>query len=187
MKHVPNIITAGRMALSVMLVFLLNDRELFFAVFILCGLSDLLDGLIARRTKTGSATGARLDAAADLLMFGVVTASVIIWKGVGLEGLLPYLSAVVLIRIANMIIAAVKYRSFAIVHTWGNKITGLAVFLSYAVFILADDVRVFLPVCILAAVSALEECAIHLTSDELDLNRPGIFKFSSTQNPPDKP
>lgn len=177
MKHVPNIITVCRMALSVLLLCFISNRTAFFIVFVICGVTDLLDGMIARRTKTESAAGARLDSAADLLMFGIMTACVLIWKGAELEGLLPYLAVAVLLRIANMAIAAFKYRSFALLHTWGNKITGASVFISYAVFVPADDVRVFLPVCILATLSALEETVIHLTTDKLDLDRPSIFKM----------
>lgn len=175
MKYVANIITTSRIILSILLVFLLDHRLIFFIVYLICGISDVIDGFIARKTNTGSTAGARLDAFADLLLFGITTVYVIIWAGENLNGLLPYLAVVILIRFANMAIAAFKYHSFVIIHTWGNKITGILVFISYAVFIIADNVKVFLPVCILAALSALEETVIHLTSSELDLNRRSIF------------
>lgn len=175
MKHVANIITISRIILSILLICLLNNRLLFLIVFIICGISDVIDGFIARKTNTGSTLGARLDSFADLLLFGITTVCIIVWAGEDLKDLLPYLAVVILIRFANMAIAALKYHSFAIIHTWGNKLTGILVFISFAVFIIADNVKVFLPVCILAALSALEETVIHLTSSELDLNRRSIF------------
>lgn len=176
MKYVVNAITISRMLLSVLLLFLLDNRAAAFAVFILCGLSDVADGFIARRTGTKSTVGAKLDAAADLFMFGIITICLFIWSGEELKGLLPYLAAVVAIRLANMVIAAFKYHTFAIIHTWGNKITGIMVFVTFAAFILYDNAVIFLPLSFIAILSALEETVIHITSGKLDLNRPSIFK-----------
>jgi phosphatidylglycerophosphate synthase len=177
MKYIANIITIVRMILSVLLICLLNNRSLFLIVFIICGISDVIDGFIARKTNTGSAVGARLDSFADLLLFGISTICIIVWAGEDLKGFLPYLAVVILIRFANIAIAAFKYHSFSTLHTWGNKITGILVFISYAVFIISDNIKVFLPVCILAALSALEETVIHMTSSELNLNRRSILNY----------
>lgn len=176
MKHVPNIISVTRIILSVLLIFLLKDRWIFAAVFIICGFSDLLDGYIARKTKVKSTLGAKLDSIADFFMFGIITVAIVTWAGKKLTIFILYLLVVFLIRIANIIIAALKYHSFAIIHTWGNKVTGLAVFFTFVLFAFTDDMKVFPPVCILAVLSALEETLIHVTSGKLDLNRKSIFK-----------
>lgn len=176
MKYIANIITVSRMILSILLVCFLNNRLIFVTVFIVCGLTDFFDGLIARKSNTESTVGAKLDSFADLLLFGITSVCIVIWAGEDLKGLLPYLAGVILIRFANMVIAALKYHAFAILHTWGNKITGILAFISYAIFIISDNIRVFFFVCILAALSALEEMIIHMTSDRLDLNRQSIFK-----------
>jgi phosphatidylglycerophosphate synthase len=176
MKYIVNAITLSRMLLSVLLLCFLNNRPVFFIVFMLCGISDIIDGILARKTGTKSTFGARLDSFADLLLFGMITVCVIIWAGGSLKSLLPYLGAVISIRFANIAIAAFKYHSFAIIHTWGSKITGILVFVSYAIFIVLDNVNLFIPVCIIAVLSALEETILHVTSDKLDLDRPSIFK-----------
>jgi hypothetical protein len=89
---------------------------------------------------------------------------------------LPWLVIVLIIRIINMITAAYKYHCFAILHTWGNKLTGFLIFTAPIILILSQS-HVFLwCVCIAALLSASEELIIHATSDKLDLDRISLFK-----------
>lgn len=175
MKNAANIITIARMILSILLLFLLNNRVLFFIVFLICGLSDVADGIIARKSNTGSKLGAKLDSFADLLLYGISTAFIFISAGKELRVLWLYLAMILLIRFFNMIIAARKFHTFAIIHTWGNKLTGVLVFAAYAIFIISGYIGIFVPICIIAALSALEETAIHISAKELDLDRRSIF------------
>lgn len=64
-------VTAARMAASLALLFLPIFSAPFLAVYSFAGLTDALDGFLARKTGTASAFGARLDSAADLLFFSV--------------------------------------------------------------------------------------------------------------------
>lgn len=175
MKHIPDILTASRMVFSISLLLLLNSRTAFFVIFILCGITDVLDGYIARRLDTASAFGARLDSAADLVFYIIILICLFIWAGDSLFILLPYILAIVFIRIINICVCAIKFRSFAILHTWANKATGILVFISIGVYILFNAVIAFIPVCIIAALSAFEECAILIKSDKLDPDRKSIF------------
>ena len=62
-----DIVTLFRMAGTLLLVFLQPLSAGFFLVYSLTGVTDVLDGWIARKTKTASDFGARLDSIADLL------------------------------------------------------------------------------------------------------------------------
>lgn len=179
-KHIPNALSVLRMALSLCLFLFLGSRVIFFIIFILCGLSDLLDGMIARKTNSQSALGARLDSFGDLLFFLTVLACVVIWAGQEMFLLLPYIAAIVIIRFINLGVAAIRFHKFAIIHTYANKATGLLVFISFGVYILTSSIIAFVPVCVIAALSALEETIILITSKELDLDRKSIF-FKSKQ------
>ncbi|MEK6550066.1 MAG: CDP-alcohol phosphatidyltransferase family protein [Pseudomonadota bacterium] len=66
----PNFISACRIALSPVLIFLLHERDYRMAliVFLVAGISDALDGFIARRWGFMSRTGAILDPLADKLL-----------------------------------------------------------------------------------------------------------------------
>ncbi len=175
MKYAANIISISRIILSVILFFSFHNPWLFFVIYLICGASDVLDGYIARKTKTQSTLGARLDSIADLILFILITLSVVLWLGSRVVKYIPLIGLVIVIRLVNIVIAACKYHTFATLHTWGNKITGFLVFLTPLIILLRIDALLWL-VGIAAVLSALEESIIHLTAAELDLNRQSIFK-----------
>jgi cardiolipin synthase len=67
LSQLPNLITLSRIALVPVLILMLKDREYAaaLAVFFLAGLSDGLDGFIAKRFGLRSQLGAVLDPLAD--------------------------------------------------------------------------------------------------------------------------
>lgn len=71
LKHLPNLITFFRILLIPVFVFLLiRGNNLFaFGVLVTAGLSDALDGFIARTWDFKTETGAYLDPIADKLLF----------------------------------------------------------------------------------------------------------------------
>ncbi len=86
MSYLPNIITIFRIAMAPLLILLLRDQayQLAFYVFILAGISDGLDGYIAKRFGYTSQLGGILDPLADKLL--VVSAYVMLT----LYGQLPF-------------------------------------------------------------------------------------------------
>ena len=66
-----NIITGIRIVLSVALLFCSALSPLFYALYMVAGFSDMLDGAVARKTGTVSEFGSRLDTIADLLFVAV--------------------------------------------------------------------------------------------------------------------
>jgi len=75
MRHVPNLITALRFLLIPVLVLLLVEQHFVaaFAVFVVSALSDLADGMIARRWNLRTQFGAMADPLADKLTMLAVT------------------------------------------------------------------------------------------------------------------
>ena len=81
MTHVANLITISRIVLILPVLLLVSDEKSlsnWFALllFISVGITDNLDGYIARKTGTQSSTGALLDLMADKLL--VITTSYLI-------------------------------------------------------------------------------------------------------------
>jgi phosphatidylglycerophosphate synthase len=177
LKYIANLISICRIISTLLLwvVLTLHNTGLFLVLYFIGGLSDVLDGYIARKTNTQSELGARLDSIADLIFFAAVTVFIILWMGKAILTFLPLLLITVLIRSANLIIAAYKYHSFSVLHTWGNKIIGFLLFIT-PLFIIYDLSVLIWAVCIISVLAAMEECIIHLTSPELNLNRRSIFK-----------
>jgi len=176
LKHIPNIISISRIVLVIALLFTFHNALLFLVLYLICGLSDVIDGYIARKTKTESELGAKLDSIADFALFAVITVFVIILMGNKILIFLPLIIIIALIRFANIAIAAYKYHSFATLHTWGNKLTGLLLFTT-PLFIIFHRIEVLWLVCVIAVMSATEEIVIHITSTKLNINRRSIFKI----------
>lgn len=142
----------------------------------------MLDGWIARKTKTADNFGARLDSIADMLFYAVMLFRIfpMLWNTLPTD--IWYAVAVILIlRISAYGIAAVKYRLFASLHTYLNKLTGVGVFI--IPFMLAAKYAVVYcrGVCAIAAVAALEELIIHLLNRNYNANTKSIFKKGNTK------
>lgn len=160
-----DIVTCFRILGTILLLTMKPLSTSFFLLYTVTGLTDVLDGWIARRTKTASDFGARLDSIADLLFYTVVmllmfpslwnTLPVNIWYAV---------AAIVIIRLSAYLTAAAKYRRFAALHTKLNKLTGMGVFLIPYLLMTEYAVGYCWVVCAVAVTASLEELMIHLRS-----------------------
>ena len=72
MKNIPNLITMARVLGTVVLLTMEPFSRQFLIVYFLCGISDVLDGMIARKMNTVSKKGQMLDSVADAFMFIVL-------------------------------------------------------------------------------------------------------------------
>lgn len=109
MKHIPNIITFGRIACVPLLVMVLWREDFRAALYLalLMGVSDALDGFLAKRCRWRSWLGERLDPLADKLM---LTAAYLMFA---VQGLLPvWLVALVVVRDALIVAGYAYYRWF---------------------------------------------------------------------------
>ncbi len=171
---VPNCLTLIRILFSLVLLFVRPFGTAFFILYIICGSTDILDGYVARKTGTASKLGARLDTISDFIMAGVLffkllpvlrlPSAIIIW-----------IVVIGMVRLVSIIAAFIKYNTFAMLHTYGNKATGLLLFLTPILLLNNASILWMYLVGSVASLSALEELAIHLTSEELLLNRKSIF------------
>ena len=84
--QLPNILTLSRIAAAPILILLLRDEnfELALILFVLAGLTDGLDGWIAKRFNCASQLGARLDPLADKII--IISAYFMLVLG----GMLPF-------------------------------------------------------------------------------------------------
>lgn len=156
-------ITSLRIAFSLFLPFVPLYSAGFFATYTVTGLTDVLDGWLARKTGTASRFGARLDSIADLLFYGVLLFRLfpVLWQKLP-TAIWYAVAAIILARLAAYTIAAVRYHQFAALHTWLNKLTGAGVFLLPYVFLLSNGIAYSWMICVLALAAAVEELFIHL-------------------------
>ena len=123
-----NTITFFRIVAGIVLLFCPVFSPAFYAFYIAAGLSDMLDGFVARKTDTVSKLGARLDTIADFVLVAVclikllpvlrIPAWLYIWIGI-----------IALIKAINIISGFVVQKRFVTVHSVMNKATGALLFL----------------------------------------------------------
>ena len=129
MKRIPNIISALRILGAVCLLFIYPVSVAFWVIYGFCGISDMLDGYLARKLKAESKTGAVLDSVADICFVACCAIRLIpvvqiptwlwIWAGV-----------IVAIKIVNQVSALIVCKRFCFPHTIANKLTGFLLFLA---------------------------------------------------------
>lgn len=166
-QHLPNLITCLRLIGTVGLLFTRPLSESFFVVYIFTGLTDVLDGFLARLTKTTSEFGAKLDSIADLLFYGVMLIKLMpILRERLTVGVWIAIGAVLIVRTVAYAAALIRYHRFASLHTYLNKLTGASVFLYPFALLLPIAVPAACIVCGIAIAASVEEFLIHLLSPE---------------------
>ena len=126
-KHIANIITGSRIVLSIPLLFIPLISTWFYALYLLCGLSDMIDGTVARKTNSASEYGARLDTVSDFVFMTVAFIKFVphfhipvwLWICIGV---------IAMIKIGNAAWGFVRTKELISPHTLLNKITGLLLF-----------------------------------------------------------
>jgi len=181
MKQLPNIISVARFIFSCFLLLCNQSPILFLTAYLLCGLSDVLDGYTARKYKWESRAGEQLDSLSDFVFYVIVIYLLITSTDIlGQLWLIVGIIATFIIRIANLIITKAKFHTWGMLHSWGNKGVGLFLYVYIAItfwYGMASFISgVFL--CLAAILSAVEEMVILISSEEYDANRGSFFTQS---------
>lgn len=126
-KHIANIITGSRIALSLPLLFIPLSSAWFYVFYMFCGLTDMIDGTIARKTETVSSFGSKLDTASDLVFMAVCAVKLLpkinicIWLWI-------WIAVIAIVKVTNIVIGFIRRKKLVALHTVLNKTTGLLLF-----------------------------------------------------------
>lgn len=127
----------------------------------------------ARKTKTETKAGGKLDSIADLV-FGIVIIKVLYPIIISKRIWIVCIIIIFLVRLISIFIVLKKYKTFAILHTYLNKIAGVLIFLlPYFIFIKYENVFINLSY-IIATLSSIEEMCINLKSKSINQNKKSI-------------
>ena len=119
-----NALTFCRIVLSVALLAPPALSPAFLVLYTLAGVTDMLDGYVARRTGAESDLGARLDSIADFVLIVVCLAKILPAISVP-TWLWIWIAAIALVKAANAISGFVVERRLVMPHTKANKVAGL--------------------------------------------------------------
>ncbi len=177
MANLPNLLSCTRLALVPVLLTLAwnGSGKPFLYCFTLSLLTDLADGLLARRLNLATDLGAKLDSWADFMTYLALPfcgwwlrPEVISQEGV-------WLTAGIGCYIAATIVGFLRFRRLTSYHTWGAKTA--AVLIGAVVFVFFADgpgwmFRIVMPIVVL---TNLEEIAITFTLPRPTANVPSLW------------
>ncbi|MBQ3003727.1 MAG: CDP-alcohol phosphatidyltransferase family protein [Clostridia bacterium] len=180
--NIPNIITSLRIVGTVLMLPAESMSAWFFVLYSFTGLTDVLDGFIARKTNTTTPLGTKLDSVADLLFYAAMFYKIFptlsevlplgVWIGIGIA---------VLIRLCAYATAAIKYKRFASLHSWLNKVTGFMVFGLPYMIVTPFAVAYSYLGCAVAIFASASEFVLHLRAGSYDEKTKTIFDHKKAQ------
>lgn len=141
---------------SIGLLFCPMFSACFYGLYIFCGLTDMVDGTVARKTGAASSFGAKLDTVADFLfviasfvkLVPVIRISVWIWV---------WAVVIAVMKLVPLVWGILGRKQMLSLHTIANKATGLCLFLLPLTMPFAD-LRYTAPVvCVIATIAAIQE------------------------------
>ena len=151
-----NLITVIRILLSVGLLFCPALSPSFYILYLMAGLSDMLDGPVARKTGTATAFGAKLDSGAVLLFIAVCLVKLLPVLAIPVW-LYIWIAAIALVKLVNIVLGFMMQKRFVSLHTPMNKATGALLFL-LPLTVSYIDLRYTAPIiCAIATFAAIQE------------------------------
>ena len=151
-----NIITGIRIVLSALLLFCPAFSPAFFALYIAAGVSDMIDGAVARKTGTVSEFGSRLDTAADIVFVAVCLIKLLPALDIP-RWLYIWIAVIAFIKAANIAAGFIRRKEFISVHYVMNKVTGGLLFVFPLTLAFIDPRYSAALVCTAATAAAIQE------------------------------
>ena len=156
MKNIANYISISRILMSIMLLIPETFSIHFNIAYIYCGISDILDGFIARKSKNESEIGDRLDSTADIIF--VISSMVKILPVLHLSNsIIIWVVFIAFIKIVNIVCSYIYNKKMVLPHTIANKITGFALFMAPFIIVNTNSILFEIIVCSIATFAAVQE------------------------------
>jgi len=175
---IPNLISFYRLLVfPLILYFIIAGQERLFAVFLVINLlTDLIDGIIARRFHMETEFGARLDSFADNLTYVLAFTGLLVFRMADLQPHLISFVIFVAMLVLTVVVSLVKFRKFPSLHLYSTKISG---YIQAAFFICTFFIHFYAPLYFLmiswAIMAAIECLIIDMLIPETRSNIKGLF------------
>lgn len=122
-----NGITGIRIVCSIALLFCPAFSPAFYTLYIIAGVSDMIDGTVARKMGTVSEFGSRLDTMADFIL--VIACLIKLLPVLHVPTwLIIWIIIIAVIKAINLVSGYVLRRNIVALHTVMNRVTGILLF-----------------------------------------------------------
>ena len=157
MKRIPNILSMSRIVLCLPLLLVDTMTIPFWTLYVTAGLTDMLDGFLARRWGVESKFGARLDSLADFVFVLAVGYKLFPWLKLP-TALWMMIGLIALVKMINAISSFVVKHRIEFLHTTANKLTGFLLFIGMMAIGQSYFVPVAWAIACIAFFAAIQEC-----------------------------
>ena len=184
LKTIPNMLSVSRLILIPAMAipcFFLNDesqaRFIFLVMFILIGVTDKLDGTLARYLNQTSHLGAKLDTMADMVFYPLITVWLYRFAHQVVDGWWNLVYLLIGLFFTKMVLGKIKFGEIPVFHTIGGKTFAASLFFFMIIAILYPETaaRIFPILCVIGYVNQLEEMYIFITREKVDENIKSVF------------
>lgn len=151
-----NIITSIRILCSIAILFCPVFSASFYSLYISAGVSDMIDGWVARKTNTASEFGAKLDTMADIVFVIVCLFKLLPVMDIPVW-LYVWIGVIAFIKVINIVSGYVVRKQFVSVHSVMNKVTGILLFVFPLTLSIVDLKYSAIVVCAVATFAAIQE------------------------------
>jgi len=162
-------LTLLRLALAPVIVALGLTRSggVAIAILLVIGfLSDVFDGVVARRTGTATPILRRLDSTVDTVFYlGVAVAAWLLHRA-EIRSLLPLIILVIATELGTNALCWLRFRREASYHAWSARAFGLALFAALLMLFAAGSPALLVPAIVVGLLSHVENAAITLVLPE---------------------
>lgn len=173
-ERLPDLLTGSRVILSIVLLFLEPLSVPFLTIYLVACITDFLDGHLAREMGCKTPYGPYFDSLADCLLVAVVVYSIIVHVEFD-NWMIIWIFIIASVRILAFIIGSVRYHKPAFIHSYLNKLTGMALFLLPFMLVTISTPVAVVIVCLLASVSSAEYLLMNILSDHYDPDCPSLL------------
>lgn len=174
-KQLANWITILRMFLILAAFLYINKPEVCMPLYIIAVISDGVDGFIARKFKTTSILGARLDTIADLFL--VLFCITYLYNYYFISTNIIFICILIFIlKISAVLIYWLRFEELVIVHTYLNKLTGV---LLYFLPMFINNTLYMYFLLGIAIVCGIEEIIIAIKCKRPNLNLTGYLQLKN--------
>ena len=127
--NLPNCITALRLVASIALIFIEPMSTAFIVIYTIGGLTDAIDGFLARKMGLVSDFGSKLDSVADLSFYAVMLIKIFPFLFKQLPVIIWYFVAgIIVFRIIMYVMNAILGGEMLTSHHYLNKASGAMLF-----------------------------------------------------------
>ncbi len=170
LRLLPNLLTLSRLIFLPVLyiLFFLERKTVFLVLYVIVGMTDMLDGYLARKTGKISKTGQFLDSLADIF-FNFSTGFFLLYRIPRLtEEHIHLVVIIILLGAVYFLVTLLKCRKVQFIHTTLFRTAGVAIYVCFIISFFVEPIFFTRIVLLLLILSFIESILIYLIYGEVD-------------------